>query len=160
MYLLFTDGGSRGNPGKSACGFVIYSSDAKLDSQKIKNLTSDEIVTLTQSAEFVEQKGEFLGIQTNNFAEWQGVLVGLKSILDIHKSKVDTEPLEVAVFLDSLLVAQQASGVYKVKNENLKPLFKEFLALKNSFSGLAFRHIYREFNKDADSQVNECLDAN
>lgn len=128
---LYGDGGSRGNPGPSASGYVLMTVD-------------DEIVV---------EKGIFLGITTNNQAEYKSLIYGLETAL-----KMGVEDL--SVFMDSELVIRQVKGQYKVKNHDLKPLHQEVINLAGQFSKITFTHVLREFNKLADAQVNKALDAN
>ncbi len=125
---IFCDGGSRGNPGPAAAGVVFVSSE-------------DEVL-----AEY----NEFLGIQTNNFAEYMAVILALKHIEPYKDFKIE-------FYLDSMLVVKQLNGDYKVKNANIKPIYKEIISLINNLN-ISFTHVYREDNKLADEQVNICLD--
>ncbi len=163
MYLLFADGGSRNNPGPSSCAFVIYNSKTNF----IKNNFSFNIENendfkkqISDNFEIIEIGGEYLGKQTNNFAEWQGLLLGLKKILSISSNLKNKSQLDIKVFLDSLLVVQQAKGNYKVKNSNLISSYLEFQNIKNNFTILEFYHIRRHLNTLADSKVNEILEKN
>lgn len=126
---LFTDGGSRGNPGPSAIGFVL------LDMQ-------DELIA---------KESKYLGITTNNQAEYQGLKEGLELCL---KMNIPT----VHVYMDSLLVVNQIKGIYKVKNRDLWPAYEAVKELLGHFKEVTFTHVPRELNKIADGMVNECLD--
>lgn len=127
---LYTDGGSRGNPGPSALGWVI------MDMQ-------DAIL---------EKDSYYLGITTNNQAEYQALKEGLEACkrLRIH---------DVHVFMDSLLVVNQMKGIFKVKNRDLWPIHQAIKDDLSNFSSVSFTHVPRELNKIADGMVNECLDA-
>jgi ribonuclease HI len=127
---LFTDGGSRGNPGPSALGWVIY------DMQ-------DEVI---------KKDGYYLGITTNNQAEYQALKVGLE-----EAKKLGIRELEV--YMDSLLVVNQMKGIFKVKNRDLWPIHGAAKDLTEQFKQVTFTHVPRELNKMADTMVNECLDA-
>jgi ribonuclease HI len=127
---LFCDGGSRGNPGKAASGYVLFDND-----------------------KIVYEGGKYLGIATNNEAEWQAVTLGCKYVLDTYGAGVTLE-----VYLDSELVQKQITGLYKVKHPNLKPFFEEIKQLQKQFGSISFTHVYRASNKDADRVVNEILD--
>jgi ribonuclease HI len=127
---LYTDGGSRGNPGPSALGWVI------MDMQDMVR----------------EKDSYYLGITTNNQAEYQALKEGLEAcrrlgIRDVH------------VFMDSLLVVNQMKGIFKVKNRDLWPIHQAIKDDLNNFSSVSFTHVPRELNKIADGMVNECLDA-
>ncbi|MCA9332362.1 reverse transcriptase-like protein [Candidatus Saccharibacteria bacterium] len=127
---LFADGGSRGNPGPSASGFVL------LD-------LNDEIIT---------KRGEYIGITTNNQAEYQALKFGLEEAKKLGVQEVD-------VYLDSLLVVNQMIGKFKVKNRDLWPVYEAIKELCKQFKKVTFTHVPREMNKIADGMVNETLDA-
>jgi ribonuclease HI len=147
---LFGDGGSRGNPGKSASGFVIYDiSSLNLDKA---NTSQDQIITI--HAKVVHQQGVYLGITTNNVAEWNSAILGLEYIV-----KNFPECKSVKVFMDSDLVVKQIKGIYKIKQPHLIPLGAKVKELQNHFQKFEISHIYREYNKLADQMVNECLDS-
>lgn len=129
MFKLFTDGGSRGNPGNAAIGYFLFEDD---------NL--------------VDFGGEFIGTNTNNNAEYNGLIAGLKLA---KKNKVE----ELECFLDSELVVKQLNGEYKVKHPDMKKLFDEVQNLKTDFETLSFKHVRREHNKHADKMVNIVLDS-
>ena len=126
---VFCDGGSRGNPGPSASGVVITTTNGKI------------------LAEYCE----YLGIQTNNYAEYSAVLLALRNIEQQHLSG------KIIFYLDSQLVVRQLNGEYKVKHANIKDLHKQIIE-KISDLNISFHHVYREDNKLADAQVNKCLD--
>ncbi|HKU19243.1 MAG TPA: reverse transcriptase-like protein [Candidatus Saccharimonadales bacterium] len=127
---LYADGGSRGNPGPSACGFAI------LD-------TSNNIVV---------KKGIYLGVTTNNQAEYQGLKMGLE-----EAAKMGAQ--QVAVYMDSLLVINQMLGIFKIKNRDLWPIHAAIVnELVPQFKRVSFTHVPRELNKLADGAVNEALD--
>jgi len=126
---MYADGGSRGNPGPSASGFAI------LDMQ-------DTIIV---------KEGIYLGVTTNNQAEYQALKLGLEearkmNIQDIH------------VYMDSLLVVNQMKGIFKVKNRDLWPIHEAIKQIALSFKQISYTHVPRELNKIADSAVNEALD--
>jgi ribonuclease HI len=127
---IHVDGGSRGNPGPAAGAAVITSPDG----------------------EVLDQAMEVLGTQTNNVAEYRGLLLGLRRAQDLGATEVD-------VVNDSELVAKQVNGAYKVKHEALKPLFAEARELLGSFERWSIRSVPREQNGDADALVNRALDA-
>ena len=127
---LFTDGGSRGNPGESAVAYFIFNDDSSL-----KAFGSD-----------------YLGIQTNNFAEYTALINGLKTAILNDIKKLDC-------YLDSELVVKQLNGQYKVRNEEIKKLYLTILNLKREFGVLTFNNIPRKENAFADQLVNIVLDA-
>ena len=129
-YKLFSDGGSRGNPGPSACGYVL------LDMQ-------DKII---------EQDGLFLGVTTNNQAEYQSLKLGLEVALK-HRAQI------VYCHMDSMLVVNQMKGLYKVKNQDLVPLNAAVRSLVLKFREVVFTYVPREHNRRADEMVNKILDA-
>lgn len=127
---LFADGGSRGNPGPAASGAVLY----------------DEHGTV------LREVGTFLGVTTNNVAEWTGLLTGLEAAIELGVK-------ELAVRLDSELVVKQLSGAYRVKNEGLIPLHARAKVLLRSFAHVDIRHVPRKQNAAADAVCNQVLDA-
>jgi pterin-4a-carbinolamine dehydratase/ribonuclease HI len=126
---LFGDGGSRGNPGPSASGFVI--------------LDMEDTVLVDQ--------GVYLGVTTNNQAEYTSLKLGLTECLKMGVRDVD-------VYMDSLLVVNQMKGIFKDKNRDLWPLHDAIKQLAAKFDHVSFSHVPREFNKLADAAVNRALD--
>lgn len=127
---VYSDGGSRGNPGPSAAGFVI------LDTNK----------------ELLFEGGKYLGITTNNQAEYQAVKLGLEKALELGARDVQFR-------MDSLLVVNQMNGIYQIRNRDLWPIHAAIKELVNEFHKVTFSHVRREFNKEADAMVNKVLDA-
>ncbi len=128
-YRLFTDGASRGNPGPSGAGAVILSPEGQV----------------------VAKLGKFLDENTNNFAEYMGLILGLKRARAMGIKELD-------VFSDSELLVKQLSGEYQVKAENLRPLHDEARQLLASFAEIAVRHVPREQNTLADEMSNRAID--
>ena len=126
---MYTDGGSRGNPGDSACAFVI----CKLD---------DTVV---------EKSGYYMGMATNNQAEYYGMIKGLERARDLGINRI-------RLHSDSQLVVNQMNGFYKVKNQELAPLYHQLKTLADSFEKISFAYIPRALNKEADGEVNRILD--
>jgi ribonuclease HI len=126
---LFADGGSRGNPGPAASGAVLYAEDGST----------------------LAEVGEFLGVATNNVAEWQALLIGLRRARELG---VDT----IAVRMDSELVVRQVTGVYRVKHEALVPIAGKVKTLLREFRSSDIRHVPRKQNAAADAVVNQVLD--
>lgn len=126
---LKTDGGSRGNPGPSGAGWVLFDSSGKI----------------------VATGNEFLGKRTNNEAEYAAVLLGLQAVFELGYTEVD-------VRLDSDLLVKQIKGVYRVKKPHLKPLHEQALRLLRQFNDYTIAHIYRDANKEADEQANIAMD--
>lgn len=127
---LYGDGGSRGNPGPSAYGFAI----------------------LDMNDNVLFKRGQYIGITTNNQAEYKAVLFGLEEAKKQGAKKVE-------VYLDSQLVVNQMNGSYKVRNQDLLPIYNSIKSLLTNFESISFTHVPRELNKLADSMVNEALDA-
>lgn len=127
---LYADGGSRGNPGPSASGYVLLDMDGNV----------------------VHEQGVFLGITTNNQAEYQALKFGLEAALR-HQAR------SVHVYMDSMLVVNQMKKIFKVKNRDLWPIHDAIQQLLPKFEKVSFDHVPRELNKLADAEVNKCLDA-
>jgi len=134
-FVIQTDGGSRGNPGPSAIGVVIKSTDGSLK----------------------KEYGEYIGITTNNDAEYQAVIFGLKKLKHlIGKEKAGHAHIEVVT--DSELLERQLNGHFKIMDPKIQQHFMELWNLKVDFGDVAYRHVYREDNQDADRMVNAALD--
>ena len=135
-FTLYADGGSRGNPGPAGAGAVVFDTLGKR----------------------VLEVADYLGVATNNIAEYEAVLRGLTKLRDeflpehLHSAKV-------TVKMDSKLVIEQLKGNYKVKHPNLVP---RYLEVKNiiarSFPNIEYIHVPRELNKDADALANRAMD--
>jgi mutator protein MutT len=128
--IIYADGGSRGNPGPSASGFVI----------------------MNDREHVIHEGGMYLGITTNNQAEYHGVRLALEKALEMGVKTVDFR-------LDSLLVVNQMNGIYKIKNRDLWPIHERIQELVRDFDKVTFTHVRREFNQLADGMVNKILDA-
>lgn len=132
--IIYTDGGSRGNPGPAAIGVVIKDEKGNL----IKNYS------------------EKIGEKTNNEAEYEAVIFGLKKAKHLFgKEKIKKMVLEIR--MDSELVARQLQGKYKIEEERLFPLFIKIWNLRIDFGPLVFKEIPRSQNKEADYLANEAL---
>ena len=127
--VLYTDGGSRGNPGPAGSGIVL----------------------LGPSGETICGGGRFIGSATNNVAEYDALIWGLGLARD-HGCR------ELEVRMDSELIVRQMTGRYRVKNEGLKPLFATAKGLLASFQKVRFVHVRRENNTEADRYANEAMD--
>ncbi len=128
--VVYADGGSRGNPGPSASGFVIM--DGKNKS-------------------VIAKGGEYLGITTNNQAEYHGVRIGLEKSAGLGLKSIDFR-------LDSMLVVNQMNGIYTIKNRDLWPINERIHDLVAQFDKVTFHHVPRELNQLADAEVNRVLD--
>lgn len=127
---LYGDGGSRGNPGPSASGYVI------MDMQ-------DNVI---------ETNGEYLNITTNNQAEYHSLLLGLQRAKQLGVRIVH-------VHMDSMLAINQMNGIYKVKNKDILVVHQKVRAMLGDFDHVDFTHVPRELNKLADGEVNRILDS-
>jgi len=130
-YLIRFDGGSRGNPGLAGCGYVIYKPDGSLH---------------IRGSCFVGYS------ETNNVAEYTGLLRALEAI------SIDDSIVDLVIEGDSLLVINQLSGKWKVKAENLKPIYESIMLLINKFN-YRLTHIPRELNTEADRLANDVMDS-
>lgn len=127
--IVYSDGGSRGNPGPSASGFVIKSADDRL----------------------LFEGGKYLGITTNNQAEYQAVKFALEKAKELGGEYIQFR-------LDSQLVVNQLNGIYQIRNRDLWPIHAAIKELAAGFKHVTFTHVRREFNKEADAMVNKVLD--
>ena len=127
---LFTDGGSRGNPGPAAYGYVLEAEDGHV----------------------LAALGEAIGRATNNVAEYSGLVAGLEKAAELGVR-------ELEVVSDSELLVKQMQGSYRVKNEALKALWEEASDLERRFGRVRYTAVRRAHNELADSLVNEALDA-
>jgi ribonuclease HI len=127
---LSTDGGSRGNPGPAAYGYVLESDDGTV----------------------LAAHGEAIGVATNNVAEYRGLLEGLRKAVELH---VD----ELEVVSDSELVVHQMRGEWKIKKDTLRALWEEAQDLAGDIGTVRYTAVRREHNELADRLVNEALDA-
>ncbi len=127
---LSTDGGSRGNPGPAAYGYVLESDDGHV----------------------LDARGEAIGTATNNVAEYRGLIAGLESAV---QRGVD----ELEVVSDSELLVKQMRGEYKVKNETLRTLQSEAAELAAGLKSVTYTAVRRAQNELADRLVNEALDS-
>lgn len=127
--ILRTDGASRGNPGHAAAGVVIERDDGTL----------------------LARGKKYLGIMTNNQAEYRALILGLQSAARYN-------PTALRVYMDSELIVRQMTGQYKVRDEALRPLFEEAQKLAKVLSNVTFTHVLRGKNALADTLANEALD--
>jgi len=128
IYKLFTDGGSRGNPGPSAIGGILY-----------------------QGKKIISEFSECIGKATNNQAEYKSLIKGLEMA-----KKKDIKELDC--YLDSELVINQMNRRYKIKDVDLAPLFVKVWNLSLNFKKIKYHHVLRSHNKEADYLVNMALD--
>lgn len=129
--VVYTDGGSRGNPGPSAFGVYFETLDKKYS--------------------------QYLGVTTNNVAEYKAIIFALKKIKSLI-GKNNAKKIEIEINSDSQLVVSQLNGNYKIKEKNLWEYFIEIWNLKQDFGKVSFNYIPRSKNKIADFLLNETLD--
>ena len=134
LFTIYGDGGSRGNPGPAGSGAII------------RNEAGETVATVS----------EFLGVTTNNVAEYTAVLRALETLAAMLEDKVSNA--EVRVCMDSMLVVRQMKGEWKIKHPNMKPLAARVGELAHLFKSVSYEHVYREYNKDADQLANEAMD--
>lgn len=127
--IIYTDGGARGNPGPAGIGAVLYDEHKKI----------------------VTEISKFLGVATNNQAEYQALIAAFKKAAALGAAELDC-------YLDSELVVKQLRHEYKVKNKDLAPLFLTIYNLSLSFKKITYTHIPREQNQEADRLANEAMD--
>ena len=128
-YILYTDGGSRGNPGHAAIGYAIY---------------DDSGISIHEGCEYI-------GIAVSGMAEYQAVLRGLEVVTSLGIKNIELR-------VDNLMIAKQLNGAYKVKNREFWPIYEKVVNLCQQFDSLRIVHIKREFNEIADRLVNKALD--
>ena len=135
-FSIYTDGGSRGNPGKAASAAVIYDAAGKM--------------------RFI--CGKYLGVATNNIAEYTAVEIALERL----RSELEDEAknTQLRFFTDSNLVASQLSGKFKVKNPEIAKKVIQIRNQEKNFQIVSYQHIPREKNFAADREVNRILDQN
>ena len=131
-FTIFTDGASRGNPGLSSTGFVIK-----------------------KDGETIFAGGSFLGVATNNIAEYTAIIEAFQKAQELTTSTSETN---INFKLDSKLAVEQLSGRYKIKHPNLKILSSKVKALESTFCKVTYTHVPREQNQEADAQANLVLD--
>jgi ribonuclease HI len=156
MFLaLFADGGSRGNPGPSAYGFLVVQAENIIDLERISDIKHRAKLIENGEVKILALEGKYIGDTTNNQAEWQGLVFALENIVQ----NFNAAEINLIAYLDSELVVKQVRGEYKVKKEELKPWSLKAKNYLISFKSFKVQHIYREHNKEADGIVNEILDA-
>jgi len=129
MIELFVDGGARRNPGPAGGGFAVF-----------------------KGGEKVLQGSEYFGEKTNNQAEYLALRLALRETYDQFPDA------NVHCYMDSQLVVEQMRGNYKVKNQNIRPLYEEVDRIAAQFKGFEIEHVEREQNKFADKLANEAMD--
>ncbi len=134
--IIYTDGASRGNPGKASVGVVFCN----------------------QKKEVIKKHSTYLGDKiTNNEAEYQAVIIALKKFIALFGKKL-AEKTDIEIKSDSELLVKQLEGKYKIINPNIQKLFVQVWNLKLDFRKVKFKLVSREKNKEADNLANEALD--
>ena len=128
--LIYTDGAARGNPGPAGLGALLRDAE---------------------TGEVLAELARFLGVRTNNYAEWTAVEDALREALQLGATHVDLR-------MDSELVARQISGRYRVKHPDLKPIHASVMGMLAQLQGYTVGHVPRELNKDADRLSNVAID--
>lgn len=126
---VYTDGGSRGNPGPSGIGYYIVGADGRE----------------------IKRGGEFLGMSNSRLAEYYGLKEGIEQALELGLKRVNFKS-------DSLMMVNQLNGVYQVKNMDLMNVYTDVLGLLSKLDSYSFTHVPREQNKEADAEVNRVID--
>lgn len=126
---IYTDGGSRGNPGPSGIGYYIVGADGRE----------------------IKRGGEFLGMSNSRLAEYYGLKEGIEQALELGLKRVNFKS-------DSLMMVNQLNGVYQVKNMDLMNVYTDVLGLLSKLDSYSFTHVPREQNKEADAEVNRVID--
>lgn len=130
MYEIFTDGGARGNPGPAGIGVYVL-----------------------RNGKPVHEIKEYLGVATNNVAEYMALVRALEWVSEQSDAEV------VVMKLDSELVVKQMRGEYKVKNPALKELWSAAQKLAYTLNAVSYEHVRREQNVEADRLANEAMDS-
>lgn len=133
--IIYTDGGSRGNPGPAAIGFLFCN----------------------EKGQVIKKYSEYLGQTTNNQAEYQAVILALKKFKALFGKKL-AQNTEIEIRSDSEFLIKQLRGEYKILDPKIQPLFIETWNLKFDFKKVKYKLISRLKNKEADRLVNEILD--
>lgn len=131
MAIVYTDGGSRGNPGPSGIGYYIVGADGRE----------------------IKRGGEYLGMSNSRLAEYYGLKEGLEQAIELGLKRVNFRS-------DSLMMVNQLNGVYQVKNLDLMQVYSDVLGLLSKLESYSFTHVPREQNKEADAEVNRVIDEN
>ena len=132
--IIYTDGGSKGNPGPAAIGVVFCN----------------------QKNQVIKKHSEYLGETTNNVAEYEAVIFALKKFKALFGKKL-AKSTEIELRSDSELLIRQLNGEYKILDEKIQPLFLKVWNLKFDFKKVKFKLISRKKNKEADTLVEEAL---
>lgn len=136
LISIYTDGGSRNNPGQAAIGYLIY-----------------------RDTHIILQKGKAIGIATNNVAEYTALLSALHDVIKLQEDSKINQTDSISCYADSNLMVQQLNGNWKVKHEDMKNLMAKIKILEAKIKiPISYSYIPREKNKQADALVNKALD--
>jgi ribonuclease HI len=133
---MYSDGGSRGNAGVAGVGVYITSVD---------------------DDSYEEKLYQYIGIKTNNEAEYEALIRGLRFLIEVEE-KIDVSEVEIRCYLDSLLVVNQMNGVWKVRDKRMREKYNFAKNLADQFKKIDFIHIPREENEIADMLANKAMD--
>jgi ribonuclease HI len=134
QFTIHTDGGARGNPGPAGAGAMIRD----------------------ERGNSVASVSKFLGTCTNNFAEYEAVILALQEVQKLPHG--ETAHVDIVVKMDSELVVKQVRGEYKIKHPTLREQYARLRELISMFHSVSFVHVPREENSDADALANEAMD--
>jgi ribonuclease HI len=136
--VMYCDGASSGNPGESGIGVVIY-------------IVADDVHPDGEGE--VYRISEYIGVATNNVAEYSALITGLKKARSLGVKKI-------RIYLDSELLVRQINGIYKVKNSKLIPLWAEAVKILKEFDEYKMDHVRREKNQEADALARQGVKKN
>lgn len=134
QFTIHADGGSRGNPGPAGAGAMV------------RDHLGNSVASVS----------EFLGTRTNNYAEYEAVILAFETLAKLVGAKVGET--EVTVKMDSELVVKQMKGIYKVKHPTMKAQYARLIQAGGAFKKVTFTHVPRAENSDADALANEAMD--
>jgi len=141
---IYCDGASSGNPGHAGIGVVIKRQSPDIRAQTTQNRLR------TLNSELITRISEYIGITTNNVAEYSALIRGLEKAKSLGLRKIE-------IFVDSELLVKQTKGLYKVKSANLKPLWKRTQDILKQLDSYKITHIRRELNREADLLAKKAI---
>ncbi len=135
---IYTDGGSLNNPGRAACGFLIYDTDNNL----------------------IHKDGKYIGIASNNVAEYTGLVSALEKTVELVKVGTIKNLESISCIADSQLMVNQMNGIFKIKHADMRDLYMKVKMLEAELNvSIKYTHVLREKNADADALVKQALSA-
>lgn len=146
---IYCDGASSGNPGHSGIGIVIRRQKLQVASHKLQ-VTSDMKPETCNLQPETYHISEYIGITTNNVAEYSALIRGLEKAKSLGLRRID-------IFVDSELLVKQIKGLYKVKSANLKPLWKKTQDILKQLDSYKITHVQRELNREADLLAKKAI---